>query len=100
MVRSLVVEGEAREKRTSEEAVVVEGMTKTEEGEAEGRRRWGEVGEAALLLLQHCRWPRRNRATPFSLGVSGNPGTEWHCPVAAALHGVCPLTRRRSSCDH
>lgn len=54
-MRSLVVEGEAREKRTSEEAVVVEGMTKTEEGEAEGRRRWGEVGEAALLLLQHCR---------------------------------------------
>lgn len=100
MVRSLVVEGEAREKRTSEEAVVVEGMTKTEEGEAEGRRRWGEVGEAALLLLQHYRWPRRNRATPFSLGVSGNPGIEWHCPVAAALHGVCPLTRRRSSCDH
>lgn len=98
MVRSLAVEGEAREKKTSEEAVVVQGMMTNEEGEAEGRKRWTKVGEAAPRLLRYCRWPRRNTVSQFSLAVSGNPGTDWHCPVAATLRGVCPLMCRRSSC--
>lgn len=74
--RSLGVEGEAKGKMTSEGEVGVEGMRTAEEGEAEGRKKWGEVGEAALLLLLHCRWLRRSRVSPFSLGASGNPGTD------------------------
>ena len=74
--RSLGVEGEAKGKKMSEGEVAVEGMRTAEEGEAEGRKKWGEVGEAALLLLLHCRWLRRSRVSPFSSGASGNPGTD------------------------
>ena len=74
--RSLGVEGEAKGKKTSEGEVVGEGMRTAEEGEAEGKKKWGEVGEAALLLLLHCRWLRRSRVSPFSSGASGNPGND------------------------
>lgn len=73
--RSLGAEGEATGK-TSEVVAVEEGMTTAEVGAAEGRSRWGEVGEAAPPPLQHCRWPRRSTESPFSLGVSGSPGSD------------------------
>lgn len=98
-MKSLALEGEAREKRRSAEAAAVEGMKTGEEVEAEGRTRWGEAGEVAPCPLRRCRWLRRSRVSLFSQGGSGNPGTEWHCPVAAGPPGVCPLRFRRSSCD-
>lgn len=100
VARSSAVVGEAREKKTSEEAAVEEGTMTGEEGEAEGRRRWAVVEEAARFLLRHCRWPRRSTVSQSSSAVSGNPGTDSHCPVAATLHGVCPLMCRSSSCGH
>lgn len=98
LVRSLGVEGVAMGRKMSEGAVAEEGMMTAEVGEGEGRRRWVEVGEEAPVHHRRCRWPRRSRQSPFSLGVFGNPGSDRHFPVAAALHGVCPPLGRHSSC--
>lgn len=95
---SMAVEGEAREKRSGGTAEV-KGKKTTVEEEAEGRRRWGEVGEEARHLCLCPRWLRRSTGSLFSWGVSGNHGTERHCPVAAGLPAVCPPLCLRLSCD-
>lgn len=59
-MRNSAVEGEAEVRKMSEVAAVAEGRMTAEEGEAEARTRWGEVGEAARHLLRRCRWPRRS----------------------------------------
>lgn len=86
-------------KKTSEEVVAEVGMMTAVVVEGEGRRRWVEVGEAAPVHLRRCRWLRRSKASPFSLGVFGNPGKDRHFPAAAVLHGVCPLLGHHSSCS-
>jgi len=73
--RSLGEEAEAKGKKTSGEAVVVEGTTACEEGEAEERWRWGGVGEADRVLPR-CWVRRRSSAIPFSPAESGSPGTD------------------------
>lgn len=75
LVKNLVVEGEAREKKSGEVAVV-KGMTTTEEVGAEGKRSRGEVGEEAPCLLQCHHWLKRNTGGPFLQGVSGNLGSD------------------------
>ena len=95
--KSSAVEGEAGGKR-SVGAVAVKATKTTAEGEAEGRRRWAEVGGAARHLPLCPRWPRRNTASPFSRGVSGNRGTERRCPDAGGLPGVCPPICQRLAC--
>lgn len=95
--RSTAVEGEARGKRSGGTAEV-KGKKTTVEEAAEGRRRWGEVGEEAQHLCLHLRWLRRNTGSLFSWGVSGNRDTELRCPVAEELPAVCPPLCRRLSC--
>lgn len=98
--RSLGVEGEATGKKTSEEvAGVEEGRRTAAVGEAEGRTRWGEAGEEAPLLLQHCHWLRRSTESLFSRGASGNPGSDLCYPAAAGSHGACPRPCPLSSCS-
>lgn len=68
-------EGEARAKSSAAEGVAageksggevaVKGRMTTVEGEAEGRRRWGEAGEAARHLHLCPRWLRRNSGSLF-----------------------------------
>lgn len=95
--KSTAAEGGARGKRSGA-TVVVEGMKTTAEEAAEGRRKGGEVGEAARHLCLCPRWLRRNTESLFSWGVSGNRGTERCCPVAAGPPVVCPPLCRRPSC--
>lgn len=66
-------EVEAKGRRAGVVVVEEEETTTDEVEEAEGRRRWGGVGEAAPVLHRGPRWSWTSRAILFSPGAFGSP---------------------------